>query len=160
MGLCKLCCQKGFQENYCLWFKSLLFLPYITETIKNLLWFASLWFLWNWHVMFSVARERTHFLRIRPIASFLWTQPVYSRPLYFILTGGRLYTGYLDWNILCKPDGESVMAIIESSKNGCTVRKLNNFSIFLLVFSRKKVYTFYPCGNFIISKVGTEVNWT
>ena len=61
---------------------------------------------------------------------------------------GRLYTGYLDWSSLCKLDGESVMAKIESSKNGCTVRKPNNFSIFLLVFSRKKVYTFYSCGNF------------
>ena len=94
--------------------------------------------------MFSVARERTHFLGLE-LASFLWTQPVYSRPLYFILKGGRLYTGYLDWNILCKLDGESVMAKIESSKNGCTVRKPNNFSIFLLVFSGKKVYTFYSC---------------
>ena len=52
------------------------------------------------------------------------------------------------------------MAIIESSKSGCTVRKPNNFSIFLLVFSRKKVYTFYSCGNLIISKVRTEVNRT
>ena len=123
LGLCNLYCQKGFQEYYCLWIKSLLFLPYVTQTIKNLLWFASLWSLWNWHVTFRVARQRTHFLGL-DLASFLCTQSVYSRPLYFILTGGRLYTGYLERNILCKLDGDSVVAIIESSKNGCTVRKL------------------------------------
>ena len=99
------------------------------------------------------------FLRIRPSLISLDSTCVQSPPLFY--SDGRAPIHRLfGLKHLCKLDGESVMAIIESSKNGCTVRKQNNFSIFLLGFSRKKVYTFYSCGNLIISKVLTEVNRT
>ena len=54
--------------------------------------------------------------------------------LFFFLTGGRLYTDYLGENNLCELDGESVVTIIESSMQGCTVRKPYNLGVFLLVF--------------------------
>ena len=78
----------------------------------------------------------------------------------FFLTGGRLYTGYLGGNNLCKLDGESVVTIIESSMHGCTVRKPYNLSVFLLVFLIQSYTISYSCKNFIISKERTEVNWT
>ena len=58
----------------------------------------------------------------------------------FFLTGGRLYTGYLGGNNLCKLHGESVVTIIESSMHACTVGKPYNLSVFLLVFFDKKLH--------------------
>ena len=57
--------------------------------------------------------------------------PVRKKNIFFLVTGGRLYTVYLP---ICKLDEANVAAIIESSKHGCRVRKPYNLGIFLLVF--------------------------